>query len=303
MSLKPLFKRTKIHQVSFFVLLFLFFSSNLSFAQDKDSKHFLWSLKSKNNTIYFLGSIHYLKKDVYPLSKTIEDTYNDSKKVVFELDIDDMETPQTVEKILKLGLYPAGQDLKKNISQKTYSLLEKKLSASNIPIIGFTQFKPWFCVFTIAGIELQRLNFDPKYGIDQHFFYKAKNDGKGLIFLESIGEQIDFFNKMTNQQQEDCLKQTLQEFDIAEKLCSEMVTAWKTGDSDKLASIVQESFKDLPDIYEVLFTKRNKKWILKIEELMKQSENVMVIVGSGHLIGKGSVIALLKEKGYELNQK
>ncbi len=99
------------------------------------------------------------------------------------------------------------------------------------------------------------------------------------------------------------LKETLRELDVIESMSSEMVKAWKTGNIDKLYSIINISFHEYPDIYKRFFTQRNKRWIPKIKQLMRQHDDVLIIVGAGHLVGKDSVIELLREKGYKVRQK
>jgi uncharacterized protein YbaP (TraB family) len=49
--------------------------------------------------------------------------------------------------------------------------------------------------------------------------------------------------------------------------------------------------------------RRNIDWVNKIEEMMSEDKNILVIVGAGHLVGPDSVVALLKEKGYRVKQK
>jgi uncharacterized protein YbaP (TraB family) len=36
---------------------------------------------------------------------------------------------------------------------------------------------------------------------------------------------------------------------------------------------------------------------------MEENKNVFIIVGAGHLIGPGSVIEILKQKGYKVMQR
>ena len=47
---------------------------------------------------------------------------------------------------------------------------------------------------------------------------------------------------------------------------------------------------------------RNKNWIPKIEELLKGKDDVLVVVGAAHLVGTQGVVALLKAKGYTIEQ-
>ena len=62
-------------------------------------------------------------------------------------------------------------------------------------------------------------------------------------------------------------------------------------------------FSEYPDIYDRFFTERNKMWVLKIRKMMEQNDNVLIIVGAGHLVGKDSVVDLLRKNGYKVTQR
>jgi hypothetical protein len=285
-----------------FAYLCIFF--NLAYAQEglqvKGRKTFLWSIETGKNTVYLLGSLHILKSDSFPLGKKIEDAYRDSKKIVLETDLD---SPEFQAKMITLGLYPEGQTLEQNVSKETYRLLEKELVAVGLPVAHFNRFRPWVCALALTFMEFQRLGFDPSYGIDTHFFNKAKKDGKEIIALETIDYQLGLFTKMGKAEQESFLRQALKDLEVIETMASEMVSSWKTGDVDKLNSIIKLSFKEHPDIYNRFIIQRNKRWISRIEDLMRQDENVLVIVGAGHLVGTENILELLKKKGYKIVRK
>ena len=50
-------------------------------------KSFLWKVSKNEKSVYLLGSIHYLKKENFPLRKTILDALDSSKKLVLEIDL------------------------------------------------------------------------------------------------------------------------------------------------------------------------------------------------------------------------
>jgi hypothetical protein len=205
--------------------------------------------------------------------------------------------------MMKLALYGAGEKLSQEISQSTYRLLEKKISLSGFQVEQFEQFKPWFVAMTIAVSEFMRLGFDPDLGLDKHFYDKASRDRKEMIFLESNDYQLNIFAGLNKRQQELFLRETLKELEIIEIMVMDMLNAWKTGDTERLHSILKMSYDEYPEIYDRFFTNRNKMWVKKIETLMKQNDNVLIIVGAGHLVGNNSVTALLKKKGYRVIQK
>jgi uncharacterized protein YbaP (TraB family) len=52
-----------------------------------------------------------------------------------------------------------------------------------------------------------------------------------------------------------------------------------------------------------MLASRNRKWIPRIEALLNDDKNYLVIVGTGHLVGRGSVIELLKKDGVGATQR
>jgi uncharacterized protein YbaP (TraB family) len=293
------------HQWLSVLILFVYFwiFLNLAYAHGTANNNFLWSTETGKNTVYLLGSLHVLRSDSFPLSKEIQEAYGDCTKVVFETDPDSVNDPAFQAQMMAHGLYPEGQTLKRNVSEQTYGLLEKKVDAVGLPIAQFDHFKPWVCALILTSMELQRLGFDSGYGIDTHFFQRAKKDGKEIITLESAEYQLGLFTKMGKTEQESFLRQTLKDLELIETMASEMVDAWRTGDGDKLSSIIRISFKEHPDMYRRFITQRNAKWAPQIEDLMRQDDNVLVIVGAGHLVGAESIVELLRKRGHRIVQR
>jgi uncharacterized protein YbaP (TraB family) len=166
----------------------------------------------------------------------------------------------------------------------------------------FEQLKPWFCALTLATMELQRLGFDPSRGIDMQFFNKSRADGKEMIFLEDFEYQLNLFAKMDKNAQEAFLQQTIKDLGVVEATASDMVTAWETGDAEKLHSILKKGFEGFPDMYDLFILERNKQWAAQIEALANQDDNVLVVVGAGHLVGSESLLDLLRSRGYQPEQ-
>ncbi len=266
-------------------------------------KHFLWAVQSGKNTVYLLGSIHILKKETYPLPDAIEKVYGCCSKVVFETDLDGMNDPASQNKMTKLGSYTGGQTLSKNISTQTYELLKQRMADANVPLERLEPFRPWFVALAITALEIQRLGYDPELGIDRYFFKRAQKDRKEMIFLETNEQQLNLMAHMNKHQQEMFLMETLKELEIIEKMASDMVNAWETGDADKLNLITKAGFDEHPDIYNRFFIQRNRNWVPQIEKLMKQDGDVLVIIGAGHLVGEQSLVDLLGKKGHQVQQR
>ena len=262
----------------------------------------LWSFQNGSHTIYLLGSIHVLKSDAYPLADAIEQAYAASQKVVFETDMNAMTDPVVAQKMMQLALYPEGQTLNQHLRADTLSKLKAKMTELGLPMQQFGRFKPWFIALTLAQLELQRLGFNPVYGIDMHFFGRSRNDQKETGFLEPIDFQINLLGKMDATNQDALLDQTLEEMNIITELAADMVTYWQSGDAENLYRLLNKSFENHPGLRSKLLIKRNRRWVSGIKALMRENKNVLVIVGAGHLVGPDSLLDLLRDKGLEVKQ-
>ena len=266
-------------------------------------KNCLWEVKGPSNNVFLLGSLHVLKSDAYPLAKAIDNAYSASPKVVFETDIGGMADPAVQARMLSMGLYPEGQSLFQHISTPMRNDLQKRMTNLGLPLEQFARFKPWLLAVTLTTLELQRLGFSPAYGIDVHYFGRARTDKKKIDFFESIEYQLSLLGEMGAEDQKAFLGQTLKDLEIAAEMAGDMMDYWRKGQADKLYKLLFQSFEGYPEIEDRLLLQRNQDWVKKIETLLVEPEDVFVVVGAGHLIGPGSVVDLLKQKGYKVRQR
>ena len=289
-------------------LLTFFFTTNpglhaKSTAVQQTHKSSLWSIETQSNKFYLLGSLHLLKQNSYPLAAAIGSAYADSRKIGFETDIAALQEPAMQAKLLQLGLYPEGSNLLQDLDGRTRQLLEKKMGALGLPLEQFARFKPWFIALTLTTLELQRMGFSPLYGLDVHFFNKARTDAKEIGFLEPAEFQLNLLGKMVKKDQIAFLNQTLKDLEVVNELAADLVKFWKAGNAKGLHELLFRSFKDYPDIHDRLLIQRNKKWVEEIEVLMRENKNVLFVVGAGHLVGPESVVDLLQKRGYKVKQQ
>jgi len=299
-------RRLKTAGILLSLILTLFISTGLNARQNQATvtqKHCLWEVQTSTNKVFLLGSLHLLKSDAYPLAAEIENAYRLSPKVVFETDIGAMEDPAVQARMLSMAMYPEGQTLLQHIPPDMQKTLKKKMADLGLPLEHFVRFKPWFLAVTLTTLELQRLGFSPLSGIDVHYYGRAQSDEKELGYFESIDYQLGLLGKMSADNQQAFLGQTLKDLEIAAEMADDMVAYWQNGQIEKLHSLLFKSFEDYPEIENRLLLQRNKDWVKKIEAMLGGSENVFVVVGAGHLIGPQSVVDLLRQNGYKVKQK
>jgi uncharacterized protein YbaP (TraB family) len=285
--------------------IILFFLCINVFAQQTKGlgrKHPLWKISSKTNTVYLLGSVHVLKQDAYPLDKSIEQAYENSPRLFFEINLDEVDAQKLQQLTVAKGVYHDGRTLKDDLSTQTYEFIKKRLKDYSLNIEEFERFKPWLMAISIEASELQRLGFDPSQGVDEYFYEKAKKDKKKIDGFEVAEYQLNLLGDMPAGMQEAMLLQTMKDLDDVQKEFNVIIEAWKSGNAEALDALLLKSFRDFPDVYQRLITDRNKNWMPKIESLIGQKENAMIILGAAHLVGKDGILSSLKQKGYQVEQ-
>lgn len=266
-----------------------------------ESPQILWKVQSSQNTIYLAGSIHVLQKHDYPLNQVFDDAFNASSRVMFEVDLDGLSSPLTQMNMLRKGLYLHGESLPTVLSPESYAKAKANLTEFGLNIEDFHRMKPWMTATAVMGLELQKLGFESAYGVDRHFFEKAKSAGKDIQGLETVEFQFNLFDMLPLSTQEQFLLQALEDLKSLETQVSEMVNAWKHGNIQVLETLLV-GMREYPQLYQALVVNRNNDWLPYIEQALQEKDPVFIVVGALHLLGKEGLVAALKEKGYLVQQ-
>jgi hypothetical protein len=263
----------------------------------------LWKISGDKSTVYLLGSIHYLKKENFPLNKTILAALENSRRLVLEIDLNSAR-PEAAQKItLSKALYQDGSTLEQNISPETFQLTRQRAAQFGIDIKSMMPMKPWFVSLTLVAIRLQQLGFDPNFGVDRFLAAQAAKQGKPVDGLETLEFQLGAMDQLSKSEQESLLRQSVGELDQLDRSIQSIAQAWLKGDSGALEPLLLDSMKEYPEVYKKLILERNRRWVPQIEKILGQSGATLVVVGAAHLVGKDGVVEMLKERGYKVEQE
>jgi len=262
----------------------------------------LWEVTAgAGSRLHLVGSLHLMKTDDYPLDSRFESVFSEAGTVVFEADLDSVNADETQAHILAKAIYPDGQTLQSELSEPFYEELADFLGELGIPIQYVNSFKPWFLGLTLTSLELVQLGYDPQLGVDQYFYGRAKEANKSVAGLESAESQIDLMVAIAELDEEAYLQQVIDEYDHLNDQLDEIMSAWKTGDIERL-DMLNQGLREYPLIYDAIIVERNKSWLPQIEAYLADGRRALVIVGAAHLPGEHGLIRLLAEKGYRISQ-
>ena len=266
------------------------------------ANNFLWKATKGQGSLYLVGSVHLLTKDYYPLSPALDRAFKDSDLLVEEVDIGEMISTENQLQMVITGMLPAGQSLDKVVSPATLAAVNKRIETLGMPIEPLERLKPWLLSLTLLTLEWQKAGFDADLGLDKHFYDLARSDAKTVQGLETVAFQISRFDGMTMDEQDRLLAETLKELDTQQTAVTALADAWKAGDVPTVERLVLQDLRSDPRVYQRMLVDRNRDWLPKLEALFMRRGRAFVVVGAAHLVGPDGLLAMLRARGYTVEQ-
>jgi uncharacterized protein YbaP (TraB family) len=265
-------------------------------------KGFMWRIERDGRIGWLVGSIHVLTPDYYPLPATMEKAFMRSVTLMEEVDQRELATPEFASLVYQKGFYQSNHTLENEVSKETFAAIRARVEKLGLDIDRFQRMKPWLAGITLMALEVKKGGFDAAHGLDLHFFQKAPRMGKKFRALETAADQIGVFADLDKPMQEAMFRESVEGRDSELHQVTAMANAWRRGDVDALERITLDPLKDAPEVYELLFVRRNRAWIPKIEECLADG-HCFIVVGAGHLIGPDGLLVELKKRGYVVTQE
>ena len=264
-----------------------------------DADPALWVVRDADTTIYLFGTIHMLDGRPW-FNDEVKTAFDASQELVLEARL-----PQNPAELQPLVMQYAlaAQDvppLSERLSAEQYAALNGVVTGMGAPAGAFDRLEPWFVSITIPGIVAQqRLGMQPEHGPETVLSAAARERGITIGELEGIEWQFRLFDGMPIEQQLTMLRQSLDNLEQIDDQLAPMLAAWSTGEANGLVDLMNATLRESPELYALLFTRRNATWADWIQQRLAQPGTVFLAVGAGHLAGDDSVRALLEARGIQ----
>ena len=274
-----------------------------STASPPTGKHLVWKVARAGRTTAFLvGSVHVLSKDVYPLPPLFDRVFEQTASLIEEVDLGETGDASAVMATAMQAVFTDGQTLESVLDAKVYARVTEKAEAAGLPMLVVDRMKPWLVAVTLSVPDLQRAGFDPAYGLDRHFYDRAKKAARPVRGLETAAYQIDRMNGLSLPVQVEMLKAMLDDVDTQVGGVKDIVAGWRAGDVAALERLLLKEFRESPEVYQRLIVERNKNWVPAITECRAEAP-CLVVVGGAHLLGGDGLVALLAREGFTVEQQ
>lgn len=290
------------------VLLAVRFIQSTYALAEQGSKGVAWVVEDEDTLIYLLGSIHLGTPDLYPFDKKLVTAFDESDALLVEANILDTEA---LEYYSEKAMYTDGSTLKDAVAPETYAKLEQVAKLYDLPMDQLTVQKPWMLSSALSMLAMDdSFGMTPQemamHGIDVYFLLNAQLQQKPVIELEGTRAQVDMFEGLSPEAQEQSLVAVLDSIihpaeENQSEVLQEWFTSWKQGNVEEFAKSFQAMEGTSSEFNEMLFGLRDEKMAKKIMNVLEAKEGkYFVVVGSGHFLIDKNIRYHLEKNGYKV---
>ncbi len=255
------------------------------------------------HTLYLAGSVHALRGSDYPFPAPYEQAYRASASLAFETDLT-LAGQKWSGALERAARYPDNGRLKDHVDPRTYAYILRVIGnvhGSTEPEKKIEHFRPWAIAFMLespGGIQGVSTNS----GVEPYFIQKAKRDHKPVAGLVPFEDHIAVFGKMNDADSEAVLLLAFIHLNTGGKVYEQTVADWKRGDIDAIEKIEEDEYRDAPSLRRHMLTDRNERWLPTLEGYLRSGKTTMAVVGAAHMAGERGLPALLRAKGFQVEQ-
>lgn len=261
-----------------------------------DADPALWVVKDDDTTIYLFGTVHVLKPGLSWFDEAVKDAFDKSDEMMLEIVMPE-EQGELMKVLMPLAMDQSGKTLSSRLDAAQLKSYQAAMASIGLPPQQLDPFEPWFAAMTLSTLPLTKVGYDPEQGAEKLLTKFAKADSKPVSGLETLEEQLGFFDQLPDTQQVAFLNAVVKDIDKLGPVLDKMVGLWAKGDPDGLAVVMNESMAATPELASMLLYDRNQRWADQIKTRMDKPGTVFIAVGAGHLAGQKSVQDYLKDRG------
>lgn len=285
--------------------------------EESDITPAMWTATTKSGeTIYFLGSMHALSDDCYPLPDEIWDAYNSADALAVECDIITAAQDMELQLEMVMGMmYEDGSKIQDHIEPELYDNMKSLLDEKGMYLSLYEVYNPIMWSTLVEEAMMQDAGLKSELGIDGILIQKAHDENKTLIELETVESQMDILYGQPDELNAFMLEGSVMYFEDQVELLKEMYECWKKGDLEGLmaideAEIEDEDAEEIPadlqkmidDYNYQLMDARNAGMVEKAIEMLEGDQSVFYVVGAAHFGGETGLLEQLEKAGYTLER-
>mgnify|MGYP003635784449 CR=1 FL=1 len=201
-----------------------------------DADPALWVIRDEDTTIYLFGTVHILKPGMTWFDEAVKDGFDASDELVVEMIKPDAATMAKI--IGDLAIDKTGVSLRDKLAADDRVDFEAAMTSLGLPVAAFDPLEPWFASVNLSLIPLVRSGYDANQGVEDELLAHAKARKIKITGLETVEQQLGFFDNLPEEIQIRFLNFTVDTIDETADGMEQMVAEWANANIDALAGLM-----------------------------------------------------------------
>ncbi len=284
-----------------FVLLLLVLTAAPALsAEDRYGQGLLWRIETPHGqTNHLFGSIHSSDERVHVLPPALVEAFDASETAAFELVLD----ADVMRSAAKAMFSREGPPLEAIVGSQLFQEAGLIAAKYQIPTEALQQLRPWAAI-AMFSVPPSELHGGPS--LDERLQHAARSQGKRVVALETVDEQVAAFESFTEGQEIDLFRSVITEHGHAMTVYEQLLEAYLERDISTIRRLSDAPLAALgPELLATFrqgfLDERNERMVDRMEPLLLEG-GAFVVVGALHLIGDTGMLHLLEQRGYRISR-
>ncbi len=292
----------------FFILAIFLPILSTTASAEAIQKPFLWEIKGDRATSYLFGTIHLPDERVTTLHPSVEEAFKASEYVYTEIPLDTSDLLSQTNYLMLSGDQTLADIVETDLLERINNIV-KEINPI-LTIDPFIKFKAWALATSLPLLEQQLMN-PGILPLDAQLYQRAGNEGKGTGGLETMQEQLSYFDNLTRDEELKMLRDTVEFMEQAgtqeKNIAEEFIQYYMQGDVDAFGDLMVKYVKEdefSKDFMKKILHDRNIIMADRIQAKLKKnpSRSYFFAIGAGHFWGSTGIQNLLIEKELKINR-
>jgi len=289
------------NQLAFFTTLFIAFAScsadvhvqNSNDVIVENGNSLLWKIEGNGcKPSYVFGTMHMIEEEYFHMSASLIEKISKSDAIIME--VGGMPNPIEAMNMMMLDSGTVHDYFTKEQMHTLLEFMDKKLDTDPETFhTVYGKMKPFFILQAIS----QGFFSENAVSYDLNIMGIAKQKNIPLIGLETIEEQLGFFDQIPSAEMAALIMQSVENFDDEKKETQKLMKIYAEQDVKKMIPMMKKQSPEFMKFEDTFLTNRNKNWIPKLMEEMA-TKHCFIAVGAAHLFGENGILKLLEAQGY-----
>jgi uncharacterized protein YbaP (TraB family) len=288
----------------FHLILVCLLATPLAHATDRGA---LFRLTLDGHVMHLFGTLHVGLPDFYPLEDRLTGALAEASTLALEID-PDQPRADLQDALRTYGMLAPGNPAYDSLPPEQKRRLDRLLQQGGLDASSMLSFKPVLLATMLTLAEYTRQGYRVDLSSDAWLARQARRHHVRVLALESLGGQLAQLDRLPMPDRWRFLEEMMETIESGAQRTEarEVVRAWSTADRQALDRMAERCETDRSVsgrfVTQVLLKERNVGLAERLLQLLRAEDRTVAAIGVLHLLGTGSVPALLEQSGVTIER-